>query len=398
MTLVCGGGTSSAKPAFAQSLYVGPSMIAALLNNIPTIWAVPLAGYIGAVTYELSTFCLTDPPPVPTITASDVFALLHPFDPVAHFAASEKFQQLIGAYLWYDVCQCDSVATPAPPTPPAEPTGMPDINPQINPPLAGWSHHYSGALTAGSSFVLFNSAAVTPDDPLKTYGAEQLVLDIALTVFSGAPTNPLVEIDVSSGNAVDGYVNRNIDKFGVNVPGFIRRIQPIDASVNRVTILFGPGGGSGILHYEIDVSLTTNGSVPSSGGGLAVDPLLQGQVDVILGLVTLIQRQLAPFAYNSGTVHSGLTGQGSFAVQGLIGARLELTAWTSNVSELSGDPDVIGGAGWINWGSPDGVTPREFIDAEEQVSFPIAAGAMTRIHYSLNVGTVLTITELSREP
>lgn len=373
-------------------------MIGMLLNNIPTIWAVPLAGYIAAKTYDLSSFCSVDPPAVPTITAVDVLNLLNVYNPVLNLPAAEKFQQLVGAYLWYDVCQCDSVATPAPPAAPAEPMGMPDINPPINPPLAGWSHHWSGALAAGSSFVLFNSAAVFPADPLKTYGAEQVVLDIALTVVSGAPTNPIVEIDVASGNAADGYVNVNVDKFGVDVPGSVRRIQPIDASVNRVTILFGPGGGTGILHYEIDVSLTTNGVVPNGGGGLAIDPLLQGQIDSILGLVTLIQRQIVPFAYVSGTVHTGLTGQGSIAVQGLIGARLELTAWTSNVSELSGDPDVLGGAGWINWGSPDGVTPREFIDSEEQVSFPAAAGAMTRIHYSLNIGTVLTLTELAREP
>jgi hypothetical protein len=395
---VCGGGTSSAKSGFAQSLYVGPSMIAALLNNIPTIWAIPLAGYIGAITYELSTFCSTDPPPVPTITALDVASILNVYNPVLNVPAAEKFQQLVGAYLWYEVCQCDTVATPAPPTPPAAPTAMPDINPQISPPVAAWTHHYSGNLSAGSSFVLFNNTAVFPADPLKTLGADQVVLDIVLTVATGAPTNPLVEIDVARGNGVDGYVVHNVDKFGVAIPGSIRRIQPVDASVNRVTILFGPGGGSGSLHYEIDVSLTTNGSTPSSGGGLAVDPLLQAQIDNILGLVTLIQRQIVPFAYVEGAAHTGLTGDGSISVFGLIGAALELTDVPQNASAVDGDPDTVFGCGWINWGNTDGVTPREFIAATTQLSLPPLAGQFTQLHYSLPPGAELTITELEREP
>jgi hypothetical protein len=129
------------------------------------------------------------------------------------------------------------------------------------------------------------------------------------------------------------------------------------------------------------------------------DPLwLQPQLDRIEALVTLIQRQAVPFAYVPSSEHSGLTGEGSISVQGLIGARIELTSWEANVGELAGDPDVIAGAGWINWGNSDGVTTREFLSAQSQVSLPAAAGQYTELHYSLALGVVATITELEREP
>ena len=63
-----------------------------------------------------------------------------------------------------------------------------------------------------------------------------------------------------------------------------------------------------------------------------------------------------------------------------------------------GEELKLAGAGLNKWGSADGVTTREFITAEDLISFPIAAGAMTAIHYSLPLGATATITELTREP
>src|SRR3569833_2847306 len=129
MTAICGGGTSSAKSGFGEFVYVAPAAIGALLTNIPTVWAVGLAGFIGSLTFRLATFCTTDPPAVPVFTAQDVADLLNPYNPFTYNTAQSKFQDLVGAYMWYQLCKCDSVATPAAPVPPNEPTGMPSINP-----------------------------------------------------------------------------------------------------------------------------------------------------------------------------------------------------------------------------------------------------------------------------
>lgn len=395
-------------------------MVAALLNNIPTPWAVALAGYIGAVTYQLSTFCTTDPPAVPTITAVDVLDLLNVYNPVTNPAAGAKFQQLIGAYLWYQVCECTSVTTPAPPAAPAAPTGMPAINPPIVAPPTS-----STCLSVESTFSRDELPSYTPSAGLTWEWGGQLLTaadgsftevvgggarqswlipptttayTIRVTTHSGGPATQqpwlLVKIRTAAG-AVQISPVEYVPPDGQTYT--MRRVLPGTLGYSMYASWNG-GGTTPVPNVTISMDFECQGGAQFDTPCCPPDPLLQTQLDRILGMVTLIQRQLAPFAYVSGAVHSGLTGNGSIAVQGLIGAQLHVTAFGAEVSELDGDPDVLFSAGWVNWGSADGVTPREFLTAAEQVSFPAAAGAMTEIHYSLGVGVALEITELEREP
>jgi len=48
---------------------------------------------------------------------------------------------------------------------------------------------------------------------------------------------------------------------------------------------------------------------------------MQAQLDQLMAMVTLIQRQAAPFGYVPGAIHAGLTGTGVIAIQGLIGCK-----------------------------------------------------------------------------
>ena len=128
------------------------------------------------------------------------------------------------------------------------------------------------------------------------------------------------------------------------------------------------------------------------------DEATQNSLQALMQLVTLIQRQTAPFSYVLGTAHAGLSGNGSFSVQGLLGCKVQIDAFSSQVGLEGGDPDVVWQGGWINWGNADGVSPRQFIASSPMVSLPTAAGQFTSVHYSLPPGVVVTITELVREP
>jgi hypothetical protein len=149
------------------------------------------------------------------------------------------------------------------------------------------------------------------------------------------------------------------------------------------------------------VSLTL--TCPGGSGGSFVtpcvtDPATMALLEQILQYVTLIQRQAVPFAYVAGTVHSGLTGSGTIAVQGLIGAIVEITSTLGDtIGEAAGDPPFLYSAGWLNWGSVDGYIPRQFLEATTTLSLPPEAGAYTSLNYSLPPGVTVTITELSRE-
>jgi hypothetical protein len=376
-----------------------PSMVGALLNNIPTLWAVPLAGFIGAVTYELSTFCASDPPSVPSFTAQDVIDILNPYNPITYGPAQDKFQQLVGAYAWYQVCKCDTVSTPAPPSPPSAPSGMPSINPPAVAPsyptgqaCASYdfgSVHFTGTVTG--PFHNFPIGQVT-------YG----VLDIVeRSRATASPDDIAFNLDWlnSSGTRIGGT------GVGLNTTAdTLHAEQAVPSGTTAYRLYYSDTVGlSGPIDVHTVATFYCGGSTPGSGSGsppapCPTDPFVQAMLEQILALVTIIQRQAAPFAYVASTSHTGLTGRGSISVQGLIGAKIEVTAHGTNTGDALGDPDVLWDAGWVNWGSADGVSSRQFITNAEMLTLPSLAGQYTEIHYSLEPGVTITITELEREP
>lgn len=399
MTALCGGGTSSAQPQFGEVVYVAPAALGAFLNNIPTPWAVALAGYIGRVTFSLATFCTNDPPALPTFTAQDVIDLINPYNPFAYNAAQSKFQDLVGAFMWHDLCRCDSGAIPTVPTPPAAPTGMPNINPPgVGPTYptgqpcntfdfgditftATGEHTYAGIPAAN-----FTSATV---DLLERSRDHDSIGQISFVgIWQDASHNFISSFGVGTNSS--GVVASHVSS---NKPSNAVYLAP-DWSVN--TGLSAPI----TMHAVINMYC---GSAPGDQTGVVpspcpTDPFVQATLDQILALVTLIQRQAAPFAYVTGAAHTGLSGAGSFTVQGLLGARVEITDFGFNTSVESGNPDELWHAGWVNWGNADGVSSRQFLTNEQTLTLPSLAGQYTEFHYSLAPGVVATVTELEREP
>jgi hypothetical protein len=115
--------------------------------------------------------------------------------------------------------------------------------------------------------------------------------------------------------------------------------------------------------------------------------------------VDLIQRQSVPFAFNTGTVHSGLSGSGSFTVAGLIGLLIQSstvpTAWGSSVdSPARNIPSTV----TVAVGTTAGDQDSHFCHLGEEVWLPPGMGAMTKVSYSFRPGCGGAITELKREP
>lgn len=398
MTAVCGGGTSSAQSGFGATLYMAPAAIGALLNNIPTLWAVPLAGFIGAVTYNLSTFCSSDPPAVPTFTATDVVNLLNPYNPSSFNDAQDKFQQLIGAYAWYQVCKCDSVATPAPPTAPVAPTGMPSINPPA----------VSPAYPTGQPCQVFNYSGVahaadgsTTQAKLPTNGATYVTVDFSSDYVH--TTFAQFGFDFRWFNAAGTQLGSTVIT-GATTSGDFRHAEAAAPSGStQFDVFWSPSGGSlapDPFPWSAIVQLYC-GTTPGGSGPTPTpcpsDPFVLGLLEQILALTTIIQRQAAPFAYVAGSSHSGLSGEGHLSVSDLLGVKVQLDTWGTGVGQESGDPDEFFEAGWITWGNADGSTKREWITHSPFVSLPQLGGQFTRVGYTLRQGVSATITELVRE-
>jgi hypothetical protein len=151
--------------------------------------------------------------------------------------------------------------------------------------------------------------------------------------------------------------------------------------------------------FDLDLNITCGGGCGSLAAPCCPpDPVLMGLVARLVNAVDLIQRQSVPFGYVPGTVHAGLTGSNVLAVQGLIGAKVDVTTLPAHFGVAAGTPAEHFDLGWLTWGTADGYPQSERIEHNPQLSLPARAGAFTDLAYNLAAGVVATITELKREP
>jgi hypothetical protein len=174
-----------------------------------------------------------------------------------------------------------------------------------------------------------------------------------------------------------------------------------DRGTNDLQCDYVNPAGSGVTStIDAEFSFYCNGDVPggTTGACCPPDPVAQQMLDEIIRDVTLLQRQLAPFAYITGAAHAGLVGQGSFAVPADLGMRIDLTTVPPSLGQEVGTPNFVFDAGWVSILSPDGFIEERRVSAVNGVWFPKAMSAATIIGYSFAPGVVATVTELLREP
>lgn len=418
MTTLCGGGASAPKAGVNETIIFTAGSLSSLLNNKGGAWASIAAPLLGVLAYSATNLCSTDPPAQPTISDDEYTALLQlgPWDTLQ--SALVKLADIVTRLIWFDMCECSSVATPPLPSgtlaPPIDVT-LPNYSagsscpqprltvtiPEPVPPtpVPRWANITARVFpgmplvqsTASSSFVAAD-AIVWPSHwgtgvMRGTLRAGNPGAGIAYTVFlgghgsTGTFDNTLGQIQLSAA------VTSDSETFPAAGTNWRYLSAWMYSNASAVT--------DGTVDLEIDINCSTAGT-PSSG--CCSDPASLAMLGQIMQQVNLIQRQQVPFAYVQGASHTGLTGNGTIDVQGLIGALVEITSGLANVGTEDGSPDETFEAGWITWGNPDGFGAREFISNATLVSLPNLAGQFTRIGYTLSVGVTVTITELIREP
>lgn len=113
-------------------------------------------------------------------------------------------------------------------------------------------------------------------------------------------------------------------------------------------------------------------------------------------MIDLIQRQAVPFAYVIGASHT-LSGQGEFAIQGVVGLSLSIASLPSGASALGAHPIRRLDLGYIAYGTSDGWVDQVPLRFDTDIVYPIPAFC-TRVGYALSSGVIVTATELVREP
>lgn len=401
MTALCGGGTSGPKPGQEAALIYSSGLLVQVLEELSLGWLTPLIPLVPLAPFVLSTFCASDPPTVVQLTSPEANALLQvDLTNPAFTSGASKLPAIFEAAIWNYSCQCTSgTYTPPTVTQPAGTTVV--VNPQPGTatacgsfPIApdGTPAPYSRTFGPNSS----NVAIYTGGNPFTGKIPSAAHIDWlfinnpgpapALTLtwrFTG--TTGVAELDIPISFPA-GTLEFHIDQAW---PG----AQYVGVSVR---VDFGSTGG--IIKGNSTLSIYCDGQFPGSQQPCCPpDSATQGYLDSILKLVTLIQRQQVPFAYVAGATHSALSGNGSLAIQGLLGVKILPTSIPNDAGIEVGDPDTYWLDSWINWGNADGWTTREFLRASPHISMPALAGQFTQLGYSLRPGLTVSITELVRE-
>lgn len=428
MTVLCGG-PSQAKKGIDRYVYMTSSTAGALLNNIPTKWAVPLAAFLGSATYDMTQFCTTDPPAMPTITALDAVNILTSIsNPLTGLASLQKITDLVKIYLWYQACECASVATPAAPSPPSQPTDWPAFDPGYLPQptaakcstIAASRHFGPFPVTQGGSFDIFipgtgdrgAPASNAPNNlslPLPVGASTAVITSTHTSVTGDTLSNfgfPFVAYN-AAGSAVASSTNNALGddgrtrSAGIPLTKTTTVVIPSTATQWRFVAQWSANSNTGNGDMTVSIDFYCGGANPGVPVGPCCPPdtTLAAQVLEILDAVTLIQRQIAPFAYVNGPIHSGLSGNGQIAIaKALLGLRVQLTTIPSRSGRVVGDPDHVFDVGEVSLGDADGWFYTRRIDRETLVWTPKDAQLATLIGYSIPADTVARVTELVREP
>jgi hypothetical protein len=392
MTAACGGGTSAPTIGSAAIVEYAAGLIAAIFAAYDLKWLIPTIPLVGLAPLTLSTFCASDPPAVPTFTQAEVNALLQ-LTPGADFASGlSKLKDWMLNAIWYDTCYCTS-GTRVPLVPPAQPGGSITVV-QPSPIAAACQHDQSTVLTltsgqsfsrgGGSGFRLRNATACRFTLIDTQNAAPGLQVTWALNWEQTYPSFSVLHTDT--------YVLNPTQTMVLDLP--------VWAGSDEVTIHVTAAAGAGSTDTSFTIDQYCGGAMP----GAKLQPCCPPDVstaatlNAILDLVRSMQRQAVPFGYVKSTVHSGLTGTGTFAVSRLLGLEMQVTAFPATKRQLSGNPNYVMDLGWLSVSEVDGMIQEKRVAQANYVWLPPAMQLADHINYFLQPGVTATITEIQPEP
>ncbi len=378
-------------------MLVGSGVIATMLEQSGVPWLEFAAALLSLPQLVLSTFCASDPPSMPTFTAAETDALLNVKLGSDFTSGLAKFGDLVLNLSWQQYCTCTSGAlvVPTPPTPPA---GTPIY--QVPPPPTGQPCFTFVNPTPGSYFAFgtntYAFAGGTNSSPVPN------VTSVRISTTTHVGASPGHHYQFSIFGSADGGVGTaipNSHTFPVSGSDYVIVQNPDPSNRWFYGNLASTGGGTGRTDFDlIQLDFFCDGQLPGTQQPCCPpDVATQSSLDLILKMVTLIQRQAVPFGYVTGTAHTGISGNGTISVFGLLGVKVDVTTAPSRLGETVGDPITLWEAGWVNIGTADGFGPRQFITSNPLLLLPVSP-ACTVIGYSIPSDVTVTITELLREP
>lgn len=390
MTALClNNGTSSVKAGTALAAVITTTYIQNQLITTGYPWLIAAAAALEIVPFAVTAFCSTDPPAIPTFTLQDYLAMFNVADPVNNPVAMKKLQDLMLHLIWFDFCQCDANPQPVLPAPQTAPTGVPAQGP------TGGSVGVCYSPPGDTIFNLPISIQQTQTQPGFPINATSSKVTITRTGAAGNQVDAGFVSFVSPGGT-DVLITQSWALFGGVQSAVVNIPVAGGADAIRFQVNQDPGG-SGQIRFHVDFYCASGSGSSSSPTTSTPDPTLVAIMTQILQAVTLIQRQIVPFAYVPGTSHLNLTGSGQFAVQGILGLAIGMNSIPQGIGSAPGDPTEYFDTGFITLGTADGFSESFRIHHNPTLKLDINP-SYTLVGYTLPPGVNISVTELKREP
>jgi hypothetical protein len=392
MTGPCSGaGVGQLRSGVADLQYVGPAAIGGALAGLSGWQGAAVGAAIGSLTYDLTTFCPNGPPAMPTFTVEDIINLLSPVAFPTTEPSRQKFRDFVGNLFWPVFCECSS-GTPTLGTPSVYPSGGPGTGAaaptatQLQP-----CHDQVSTFTIDNGGPFEYAAWLWHGTPSDLTSLRVIINQGTTGNGTHTPVTWRVITTTNSGITV---------KTDVTLPLlFSQQVDvPVVSGATEIRVQ-GTHSGADSAATTLQIQgFCTSSPIGPSAGCCPPDPINQAILAQILDMVTLVQRQAAPFAYVYGANHTALSGHGSIAASGLIGVSVDVTTLPGSYGSRDGSPVELFDLGFVTLGTADGYETSRRIDHDGTLILPPQAGAFTAIGYSLSPGVVVAIRELIREP
>jgi hypothetical protein len=461
MTALCaGGGASSPQPSAPQKAVFTTAAIGVLLDSVGLLWLTPFLAAYAAPIVDTPTFCTADPPAITGLTGPDLVALARPLDDFnATGAALAKIDNLVKNVAWYQLCQCNAGAQPVIAVPPtAQPANPPQIidgnaglcvgmlrsqckvldlwNGVTNvAPPANWDQlsfndsawaapGVPDANTPGVVGPVVTGFGISPACQTNTNcGAQQIApwtgaAEPAAQFLVRWRFNLPASFDVNkicvslkfdfANPGVGGWSTglatvNNTGGVVFNALAWQNMVTHLVPGSNLIAFWINSGNGANANTWGakgwISAILSIQSALyaPSTQGCCPPDPDVGRLLGAIYSAVTLIQRQAVPFGYVTSTAHPGIVNTGTIAIQGLIGVKINVTAYPGANRVIPGEPNYIYDLGWVSIETGDGFIDEVRIRNTTQVWCPRLMSEATKLGYYLRAGVTATFTELVRE-
>lgn len=407
MVDLCRGSGGVPNPIFGNVVTSGFAALGEfLLAKLSRERAAAMAAIIAGASWNLTQICSHNAPDPPTLTDQDWNDALSPPNPAAYIVALGHIKDWFLSQYWCVLCQCGDngpCVAPAAPIPPnvGQNSGLPDTggnnpcsdvtNTSTIDPGAAISTLLSPWLPATQLVNVTSSAGSTATQAyLLPAGVGFIHEYYTVGVSPGSTTSPTFQLEAFGSTGASLGI---IGGFGCTNCQFDRVVTLPPGSTSWAILEHNANPAPIPYTYRLQMFCNGNGPTTVPSDCCPSDPNIDIKLNQILQLLLSLPSAAAG-GYARGTVHAGLTGQGSISASKLAGIEVAVTQGVPGRIVIGGNPPYQWDLGFLSMFDGGGMIQEQRLTRQHQIWLPASGVLANGWGYFLEPGVTITVTEL----